>query len=180
MRRILISLVCSLLAGGLVIGGVALVGKLSRDHLRDRNSFTIRVSDIDVNAPPEGSRELLLAELQYEGVLEDRINLHDEGLAERLGKAFRTHPRVAEVERVTIGPGNAVHVKLRYRVAVLAVPVNGVRRTIDVDGILLPPSIRTDGLLVFREKGVPLPPLVDSGNTWADKRMLRASRTAAL
>jgi hypothetical protein len=156
------------------------VGKVSRDHLRERRSHTIKLSEIEINAPPGGTRDLFLAELQYEGGLEDEINLHEDGLAERLAKAFLRHPRVASVERVTIGPGKEVHVELHYRVPVLAVEVNGVARTIDAEGVLLPPGVRADGLLVLKEsREQPLPPLVDSGNTWADRRMLAASRTAA-
>jgi hypothetical protein len=173
MRRTLVSLLLSLIASALIIGGIALVGKMSRDHVRR----TIALSDIELNAPPDEKRDVFLAELQYAGGLEDEINLHEDGLAKRLADVFSRHPRVAGVERVLIGPGQRLHIELRYRVAVLAVPVRDAVRTVDGDGVLLPPNVAGTGLLVLRD--TPLPPLVESGNTWADTRMLAASRTAA-
>jgi hypothetical protein len=177
MRRALIALLFSLVAAALLIAGVALAGKLTRDLLRQQHAQTVHFTDIDFNPPPDQDRELFLDELQYDGVADDEINLLEDKLALRLTLAFAQHPRVEKVERVTIGPGKRVQVELRYRVPVLAVAVGSdIIRTIDRHGILLPPSVPADGLLVLRDP--PPPPLVKSGNTWADDTMLLAAQTA--
>ncbi len=176
MRRIIIAVLLAVLTAAALVGGVALAGKLARDHLRSQKSHTIQVEDIDLNPPPDEERELFLAEMQYDCGLEDEINLFDDDLKLRLVQAFLRHPRVETVERVSIGPGKRLRIELRYRVPVLAVPIDGVTRTIDVHGILLPPGVPTTGLLVLRD--TQLPPLVESGNMWADARMRCAARTA--
>jgi hypothetical protein len=179
MRRIVISLLLSLIVAGSVVGGVALVGKISRKYLHEHKRDMLALNEIDLNAPPDESRELFLAELQYDVGLDDQLNLLDDGLTTRLAKTFAQHPRVAKVERIIIGPGKKLHVELRYRLPVLAVPVNGTLRTVDSDGVVLPPGVSTNGTLSWREIGeTPLPPMVPSGNMWADHRMLAAARTA--
>ncbi len=178
MRRVVISLLLSLIVGGSVVGGVVLVGKISRQYLYEHKRHMLPLNDIDLNAPPDESRELFLAEVQYDVGLEDQLNLLDEGLAARLAKTFARHPRVAKVERVVIGPGKKLHVELRYRLPVLAVQVNGTTRCVDGEGVVLPPGVSAEGTLSWREIGdTPLPPMVDSGNMWADHRMLAAART---
>ena|SRR5437016_993140 len=169
MRRIVVSLLLSLFASALAVGGVALVGKFLR---HDR---TIALCDIDFNAPPDEDRGFFLAEVQHLADLKDELRIDDD-LGQRLAAAFVLHPRVAGVNRVTIESGKHIRVELRYRVAVLAIPVDGKLRTIDSNGILLPPNVSAAGLLVLRD--TPLPPLVVSGNTWASTRMLAAVRTA--
>ena len=176
MRRTLSALLLSLIVTALLLGGVALAGKLTRARLRQQGAHTIRLTDIDFNPPPGQDRDLFLAELQYEGLAGDEINLLEDKPAVRLVEIFRQHPRVEEVERVTIEPNNHVRVRIRYRMPVLAVALDDGVRVIDSHGILLPPSVACEGLPVLRE--TPLPPLVESGNAWADDRMLAAAQTA--
>jgi hypothetical protein len=176
MRRVLFALLLSGIAAASLIAAVAVVGKFTRARLHDRQAQTIRIQEIDFNPPPDQDRDLFLAELQYECGLEDQINLLDDDLLRRLTQVFLQHPRVESLQRISIDSGKRLHISLTYRKPVLAIAVGDHLRAIDRLGILLPPDVGSEGLLVLRD--TQLPPMVESGNVWADERMLAAARTA--
>jgi hypothetical protein len=56
-----------------------------------------------------------LTEVQYLGSLPDRVELLEDGLAEKLGRAFARHPRVETVGRVEVLSDRRIRVRLTFR-----------------------------------------------------------------
>jgi hypothetical protein len=163
---------------GLFLIGVVLLGRLTREGVRDRGRYTTPFAEIACPTPPGGNRAEFLAEVQYLADLPERLHLPDDDLVRRLAAAFAAHPWVRQVRRVEIVPPRQVRVHLSYRLAVLAVPRNGVLRAVDDQGVLLPASAPKDGLPVLR--GQPPAPAGEAGSAWGDPVVLAAARTAGL
>jgi hypothetical protein len=163
---------------GLFLVGVLLVGRLTREQIRDSGRYTTPFTEVACPAPPTGSRAEFLAEVQYLADLPDRLNVLDDDLARRLAAAFAAHPWVRQVQRVEIVPPHEVRVRLTYRLAVLAVARNGAVRAVDGQGTLLPAKAPTEGLPVLRGRiGAPAGA---AGTTWGDPTVLAAAQTAGM
>jgi hypothetical protein len=192
-----------LLVGGAcaLIFGLVLLKNLSREGVRDQDRFTIAFADIVCEPPPESmDSNTFLAEVQYISGYPDRLALLEENLPSRLAAAFARHPWVERVEQVEILPERRVHVKLVYRVPVLAVviqdadqkeptgkveipaipPQSGVRlvsaRAVDAHAVLLPATATLAGLPVL--VGDFAEPRGAAGTTWGDLAVRSATRTA--
>jgi hypothetical protein len=168
----------------LMLAGVLLLGRAARDELVAQDRYTGAFAEIEC-APPMGmEREAFLDEVQYLASQPDRLPLLDETLAARLAEAFARHPWVERVERVEVTARRQVHVRLAYRVPVMAVPSwprepgDPELTVVDGSGVLLPPLLSGQGLpelanAVTRPAG-------PSGTAWGDPVVLAAARTAAL
>jgi hypothetical protein len=187
---------------GAFLGGLAAVGRLTREGIRGSQRFTLAVADIDCPSPPGQARTDFLAEVAYGAGLPERMDLLADGLAGRLAEAFGRHPWVEAVERVAILPGQQIEVRLSYRNPMLAVLLTGpppdgrqvlipVRsshlgakngtapaRVVDHRGVLLPATARSDRLPVLYHR-VP-PPAGPAGTPWGDPAVEAAAETAAL
>jgi hypothetical protein len=198
LRRWLLQGLVPLACVALALGGLIALGRLALERLRGEERYTIAFADLECAPPPGLSREEFLDEVQYLTGLPDRIGLLDDGLAERLAKAFGRHPWVEEVRGVEVG-ARGVSVRLAYRQAVLAVPLkdrgplkdgvaeiagrSGLRReakksgrAVDKRGVLLPVKATVPGLPVLY--GEVSPPKGQAGSPWGDPAVEAAARTA--
>ena len=146
------------------------------------SSASVLFSSISCPTPQAMGRDAFLEEVRYIGHVDQELNLLDPSLPSILAAAFRSHPWVAEVERVEIFPGTTrlgqpkagkVEVKLRFRQPVLRVPLEGetlpgepAEREVDPLGTLLPARPAFSGVptLATRRQGLPPTP----GNMWND------------
>ena len=170
---------------GLFVLGLVVVGKLTRDGLREEDRYTLSFGDIDCPAPPGRDRADFLAEVQYLSEAPGRLRLLDEGLASRLAEAFVRHPWVEGVQRVEVRPPRRVEVRLVYRTPVLEVvppgPADGVAGQsgyrVDGRGILLGGRGEAAGVPVF-EAGAR--PAGAAGSRYGEPAVEAAARTAGL
>jgi hypothetical protein len=175
MRRGITQIGAPLLCGALLLLGVVGLNRLLRGHFHDSQRSKIAFGDIDVEPPGTLSREEFLSEVQYLANWPDEINLLDEQLTARLWLVFAAHPWVEAVERVWIEPPRQVHVRLRYRIAVLTVAPNYV---VDRGGVLLPQAAGDAQLPALA--GTVAPPAGHTGQPWGNAGVLRAAAVAAL
>src|SRR5262245_7788908 len=171
MPRWLLKALTPLIVVALFLGGLLLLGRLTRDWQAGQDRFTFALANADCPAPPNQSTADFVNEVQYLAGLPERVNLLDEQLPERLHEAFGRHPWVEKVERVEV-TGQGVRVRLVYRVPVLAVVLSGAAsdgkpamipvrsnnlgqkngtapaRAVDGQGVLLPVAAVSDKLPV--------------------------------
>src|SRR5205823_9166394 len=100
-----------------------------------------------------------------------------DSLPNQLAAAFARHPWVETVDKVEIGPGRRIGVRLTFRTPVLAV-VHGDRvvRAVDRGGILLPRGADTLLLPHLTTSTDPAGP----GRSWGDAKVESAAAVAAL
>jgi hypothetical protein len=97
----------------LLLGGVLLIGRFTRESVRTSDRETIHFAEIECDVPPGMQREDFLAEVQYLSSLPDRVELLEDGLAAKLAAAFGRHPRVKKIESVEVLPERHVRVHLK-------------------------------------------------------------------
>jgi hypothetical protein len=176
LRRWIGPALLPVLGAALFLAALAVLGKLTRDHLRHDQRYTIAFADIDCEPPPGMERGDFLDDVQYRSSLPNDVPLLDETVAERLSAAFARHPWVEKVAAVEVSPPRRVQVRLTYRVPVLAVPFDGELRAVDAHGILLPATARVTGLPVYRGTA---PRPGPAGTPWGDAEVEAAARAAA-
>jgi hypothetical protein len=168
---------------------------LNRELGRDPkiiSSGKVPFSTIQCPTPQAMGRDAFLEEVRYIGHVDRELNLLEPALPALLAAAFRSHPWVAEVERVEITPGTTkqgqplpgrVEVKMRFRVPVLRIPLEGEslpnessEREVDALATLLPTRSDSTGVpaLATRRKGVPPQP----GSTWNDQVVQGGAKVA--
>ena len=144
---------------------------LHRIGLRER--YRVAFIDVQCDVPPELDRHNFLTEVRYVSKFPDSLNALDEFDREHLSRAFGTHPWVEAVEGVSVEAGNAVKVKLKFRVPILAVHLEGgAVRLVDVHGVLLPEVESPKGIAELTNL-VPAPNVV-AGQVWPDDTVKRA------
>jgi len=176
MIRWILKSLALLLAVGLVLAGLIVVGNLAKEDVRERDRYTLEFADIDCVPPPGQSRAEFLEQVQYVASLPATLRLLDDDLPKRLAECFARHPWVEKVENVEIARPRSVRVKLVYRTPVLAVRWAGDVRAADARGILLPASAPTEGLPVF--PGDAAQPAGPAGSRWGDAAVEAAARAA--
>jgi hypothetical protein len=196
MRKSLLQALLPPLIAVLFLAVVILLGKAAHEALRGGDRASIAFADIDCPPPPGQERADFLGEVQYLGGLPERVNVLDDGLAERLAGAFAKHPWVEKVQRVQVMPPKKVRVQVVYRTPVLAVyrwHTPEERKTlykvqpgglghvqlpewvVDGQSILLPATAPQEGLPTLYAK-IP-PPSGSSGTAWGDVTVLAAAKT---
>jgi len=165
-----------LLAVGLVLAGLIVLGNLALEHLRPRDRYNLAFADIECVPPPGQTRAEFLEQVQYYVSAPGSLALLDECLPKRLAEWFGRHPWVEKVEAVEITPPRSVRVKLVFRTAVLVVRWAGGMRAVDAHGIQLPRSAPTEGLPVF--PGFAAKPAGPEGTPWGDDAVAAAARAA--
>ena len=183
MRRLLFQAALTLLACALLLGGLIAAGRAIRERLHDSPRHQLPFGDIDCPAPPEMERADFLREVQYVAELPDNLPLLDDELPARLATAFAKHAWVERVDRVSIGPGRSIAVRLTFRTPVLAVryvPAKGeaVLREVDATGVLLPK--RRAPVAVPRLAPAVHAPLGGAGQPWGEKVVTRAAAVCAV
>jgi hypothetical protein len=174
---------------GLFLLCVVVIGRLTREGIRDWDRYALAFTDIDCPTPPAQSRADFLVEVRQLAGLPDRLSVLDEDLAERLAKAFARHPWVETVERVAIRPPKQIQVQLVHRTPVLEVmlservlkgsPPDAAEPTwlVDGRGRVLPRKDYRDPLPLFFAEARPTG---GAGQRWGDKGVDAAARTAGL
>ena len=162
----------------LFIGGLVVVGRAARDHLRQQDRYQLAFREIDCVPPPGVAKKDFLDEVQYLAGLSDRVQLLDDRLSATLGEAFARHPWVEKVERVEIAPAGAIKVRLSYRRPVLAVAAPNRPRPVVVDGkgIVLPANAATEKLPLFKAS---TPPDGAAGTIYGNPAVEAAARKAS-
>jgi hypothetical protein len=107
--------VLTVTGAALVVGGVIAVGELLRDRSPPRPGSQFAVADIDCDPPPGKTRAEFLGEVHYYGRLPESLDAADPETPERLTAAFLKHPKVKDVEKVTIIQPNKVHVVVDFK-----------------------------------------------------------------
>ena len=149
------------------LGGEA----LRRIGLRER--YRVAFTDVRCEAPPGLDRRTFLTEVRYVAKFPEFFNALDDADREQLGKAFAAHPWVEAVEGVSVEPGDAVTVRLKFRVPVLAVRVDrGAVRLVDGHGVLLPEA--EEPRSVAELLNIVPAPTSPAGQVWHDDTVRRA------
>jgi hypothetical protein len=178
MRRWIVPLLLPLVGAALVLAGVIVGGQALRWRLRHHDRYTVAFSEIDC-IPPDGvDRTRFLAEVRDQSGLPEALPVLDDDLPARLKTAFAHNPWVEKVEEAKVVQGKHVRVRLRYRTAVLAVPL--AERTCGVDsaGVLLPKEVSLAGLPVWR--GPVVMPPSHAGEVWGDGPLEAAAQVVSL
>jgi hypothetical protein len=174
MTKILLRVALPLIAAAVVLLATAMLGRWSRDSIRQ--SYTLPFASIQCLPVPGPEQKDLLAEVQYLAGLPDQLNVLDDGLADQLGEAFGRHPWVESVEGVRV-MARRIEVRVKYRRPALAVRFEGGLRAVDGAGILLPITAKTQGLAVY--SGNAAPPAGPAGTRWGDSLVEGIARAAA-
>jgi hypothetical protein len=98
-----------------IVAGAIAVGNAARDSLGPHERYSVAFVEIDCPIPDGMNPTVFLNEVQYTDQLPDRVSTLDPNLADRLRAAFAKHPRVAEVQKIEIGPGKRIRVNLTLR-----------------------------------------------------------------
>jgi hypothetical protein len=176
--------------GAAVLLGVAVaLGRVAREHLRDRDRYTINFTDVECRPPEGADRAAFLAEVQYLAGSPDRLHVLDDDLAARLAHDFALHPWVEAVRGVEVAAGPVVRVELAFRRPVLLIsrPENargysegvvlegGVRALpVDRSGVVLPSLPKIARALLLDGDDVP-GPSGSRGAPWGDPRVEAAA-----
>ncbi|MBW3600870.1 MAG: hypothetical protein KY475_26840 [Planctomycetes bacterium] len=152
--------------------------------------YAITADDIEATPLPDWIRGDMAGEVLRSGSLEG-ASLLDPQLTIKVADAFRLHPWVREVQRVTKQYPAKVQVAVEYRrpAALVEVSVGDARGVLPVDGdaVLLPRDDFVDdaGQLLPRALAYPVIVAGDSipqgqaGSPWGDRRVYEAARIAA-
>jgi hypothetical protein len=177
VRRQLIIAGFTVLACGLLLGGLMIAGKLARNALQTDERYQFPFKAIECPAPPGLEREAFLGEVRYLGEFPESVPLLDDALPARLTAAFVRHPWVERVDKVDVGPGRRLAVRLTFRTPILGViQTDRVVRAVDASGILLPRGADTLLLPHISTSVTPAGP----GKPWGDPHVERAAAVAAL
>ncbi len=164
------------LGGGLVLAWLSLKDRIlaTPDHLLDPGQ-------IEITPPPDWIHSDICAEVLRDPTLDGRLSILDDGLAERIARAFARHPWVAKVVRVEPLYPSAVRVELEYRRPVCMVEVPGGLLPVDANAVLLPegdfsPVEKTRYPLLT---GVAQMPIEPPGSRWPDAKIIGGAEIAA-
>jgi hypothetical protein len=175
VRRQIIIAGLTVVVGGCLLGLLLFVGQLARLSLRTDERYQFPFQSIDCPAPLGQDRESFLAEVRYYGNFPEQLSLVDDDLSDRLQAAFSRHPWVESVERIQIGPGRRLRVRLKLRTPVLGVVwPDGTIRAVDRFGILLPRGADTHALPLLTAPSTP----AGLGKPWGDPRVEGAAAVA--
>jgi hypothetical protein len=176
MLRKALKALAVLAVAGLFLGVLVILGRHALAQLHSHDRYFFPFADIDCQPPSHLSRPQFLDEVQYVSGMPDRLPLLEEDLARRLSEAFVLHPWVESVERVVIGPGHKIEVRLVARQAVLGVRYGDKVRAVDRHGVLLPGDGKVDGLP--RYAGKARAHSGPAGTSWGDKAVEEEARRA--
>jgi hypothetical protein len=152
-----------------VLAGVVVVHKLTRDDLDRRGHYVIKMTELNVAAPPGMSREDFIAEVLYNRGLPAKFDRTDPAVSSKLQQAFAAHPWV---EKASVGDVTVDRpVELVFRTPTLVVG----ERVLDRLGVLLPLPTKKDGLPMFR--GVVKEQATPSGQPHSDAKIVAVTKT---
>jgi hypothetical protein len=170
---------------GFIVAAI-LVWRHVAPHVRASRQYALTLDQVYVTPPPPWIHSDVRAEVFRSASLDPPLSMLQDGLADRIRKAFAMHPWVAGVGEVTMvsrHPPARVDVELVYRQPVCMVEVPDGLLPVDAEGVLLP-----HGDLDFSpiEKqsypclaGIDTRPMRPEGQPWGDGRVLDGAQIAA-
>jgi hypothetical protein len=186
-RTLRLFLLLVLLAGG--GGGLSYAWRTWGDPLVRGPRYSLSADDIRATPLPEWIRSDVVGEVVRSGSLEG-ASLLDPQLTIQVADAFRLHPWVREVQRVTKRYPSDVQVALEYRrpAALVEVVTGNARGVLPIDGesVLLPREDFVDeqGRLLASALAYPVivagdaMPLAQPGSPWGEPRIYEAAKIA--
>jgi hypothetical protein len=178
------SLALMLLASLLLAGTTFILWRNVRDRWLASEEFRVDVDDIRISPTPEWIRrsDVRGEVFRYIGPL----SIMDDAATERVAEAFRLHPWVERVVRVSKHPPARIDVDLKYRRPVCMVLDASGSKAIPVDarGVCLPwedfdPTVIQRGVCPYPiVVGVTSTPSAGKGDCWCDERVLGAAEIA--
>jgi hypothetical protein len=187
MRKWLVQAVTPILCGLAVLLGAIALGRAARAGLHDHAAYTLAFADIDCPPPAGIPRQDFLSEVRTLTRQPLAVHVLDADVTARLHRAFAVHPWVESVRRVEIAKPysstgrlqSVVRVEVVYRQPVLTVCPSGEKlaRTVDRNGVLLPPSAVQLQMPIFTEDVAA--PSGPAGTKWGDARLAAAAKTVA-
>ena len=149
------------------------LGSEALRRIGPRERYRVAFADVQCDVPPGLDRPTFLTEVRYVSNFPDSLNALEESDREQLSRAFAAHPWVEAVEGVSVEAGNAVKVRLKFRVPVLRVHVvGGATRLVDAHGVLLPEAEPPKSIAELAN--LVTAPNAVAGQVWPDDTVKRA------
>ncbi|MCH8828321.1 MAG: hypothetical protein IID45_01955, partial [Planctomycetes bacterium] len=172
----------TLIVVAMILLGVAVVPQIPGwlPAPSSREEYRLESSRIEINAPPRYVPVDFVDQVIRAAKLPKNLSLLDDDLTERIGRAFASHPWVAEVVLVKKSFPARVEVELKYRKPVAMVEVADGVYPITADSILLPSAdfSLADTRLYPLIRGVRTLPEGPEGTYWNDMAVLAAAQMA--
>ena len=170
-----IALVC-----GAIILGPRLVKSLP--EIGNRPEYQVRVENIRITEIPQWVPRDLVAQVAPQAGINPKRSVLDERLTSDLANAFRQHPWVEKVVKVSKSVPARVDIELIYRRPVAMVEVSTGLLPVDGSGVLLPPTAFAPEdaqryPLITRPKSSPAGGV---GKSWGDPQVVAAARLASV
>jgi len=172
-----------LLAASLVVG-TYVTWQFVADTVVASPDYQLLPDQVQINAPPEwirASADEIKTTVLRGASLNGPLSVLSDDLVERISDAFRLHPWVARVERISKHVPARVDVVLEYRRPVLMVEVTDGLYPIDAEGVLLP-TADFSPVEAQRYPKIHEPHLTWSeclvGTVWPDQRVIAAGSMA--
>ena len=168
-----------LLAAGLIPLCAATVFWAARrlPDLGDRPRYALTADAVRLDPPPPRP---VPADLAARVLGDEPVSILEDGLAERLAKAFRKHAWVRRVKGVRVSHPAAADVELVYRRPAAAVAVRAGLYPVDAAGVVLPPAdfSRAEADALPRVEGLAGAPFAapgPAGAAWPDDAVAGAA-----
>ncbi|MGA2064057.1 MAG: hypothetical protein ABSG86_03765 [Thermoguttaceae bacterium] len=154
-------------------------------RVRASRQYALTLDQVYVTPPPPWIHSDVRAEVFRSASLDPPLSLLQDGLADRIFKAFAMHPWVARVDHVTMvsqHPPHRVDVELVYRQPACMVQVADDLLPVDAEGVLLPGG---DFSPIEKQRdyaclaGIDTRPMRPVGQPWGDGRVLDGAQIAA-
>lgn len=173
------------LAGiALVCGFIVLIPRLvkSLPDVSNRPEYQLRAANIQVTEIPQWVPRDLVSQIAAEARLTPTRSILDEKLTVDLAEAFRQHPWVEKVVKVSKSVPARVEVELIYRRPVAMVEIPSGLLPVDANGVLLPPTAFTPEIaqkypLISQPKSSPQGAV---GRSWGDPQVVAAAKLASV
>ena len=170
------------LIGGVCSFGWKMLWEQVREHVVSSTDYRLDPASIEINPLPEWIHADLKAEVIRDASLDGTLSTLDPELTMRIAQAFRLHPWVAAVDRVSKQFPPAVKVELVYRRPVAMVEVPGpALLPVDAQGVVLPTEDFSplDARHYPRIGEIKTSPSGPVGTRWGDTRVAGAALVAA-
>ena len=175
--------VCVLALAGLAFG-CRWIWIRVREHVAARDDYRLTANDIAITDRPWWIRSDVRTEvLRDSGLANQPLSILDDGLVERIQRAFSLHPWVAKVVRVTKSHPAHVEVEVVYRrpVAMVEAPGGIGLYPVHIEGVVLPSDdfSPTETRAYPWLSGIESSPLGPTGTKWGDPVVAGGARIAA-
>lgn len=152
-----------------------------RTRVLSSPEYWLKLQDVEITPPPEWIHTDVRAEVFRDASLDRSLSITDDDLTDRIASAFKLHPWIAEVTRVSKYHPARVKVELVYYRPVLMVQVPGGLLPVDVNGVLLPTGDFSplEAGRYPRLVGIDSVPVGPPGERWGDARVVGAAGIAA-